>query len=187
MFETERLILRAFQPSDGDVMLSFMNDPEIQAHTTADAVVPRTEKWKENPQKWADAPGLFVILELKETREVIGHLSLSTSFSKNRDATLGITLGTKYAGQGYGTEAMRLVVGYGFRELAFHRIQLSVNETNERALAAYRKVVFVEEGRLRKSLWKGGKFVDRVLMGVLEEEWDAERDCPRLRAPHGDP
>lgn len=171
MFETHRLVLRAFRPNDADIMLAFMNDAEVQAHITFDPVVPRTEKWKENPQKWAEESGLFVVVELKQTGEMMGSLSLDTGVPKNRNATLGIALGRKFMGKGYGTEAMRWAVGYGFKELGLHRVQLNVNETNERALAAYRKVGFVEEGRLRKALWKGGKFVDIVWMGILQDEW----------------
>ncbi|KAI9442288.1 acyl-CoA N-acyltransferase [Lactarius indigo] len=173
MFETRRLILRAFRPNDADIMLEFINDAEIQTHTTLDAVVPRTEKWKENPQTWAEKPGLFVVMELKETGEMIGHLSLNTGVPKNRDATLGISLGRRFMGKGYGTEAMRWAVGYGFKELGLHRVQLTVNETNESALEAYKHVGFVEEGRLRKALWKGGKFVDIILMSILDDEWSS--------------
>jgi len=172
MFETSRLVLRAFRPSDADDMLRFQNDVEVQANTTFEAVVPRTEKWKEeNPFKWAETPGLFVVMELKGTGEMLGSLSLRTGVPKNRDATLGIALGRKFMGRGYGTEVMRWAVGYGFKELGLHRVQLTVNETNERAIAAYRKVGFVEEGRLRKALWKGGKFVDIIMMSILEDEW----------------
>ncbi|KAH8998699.1 acyl-CoA N-acyltransferase [Lactarius akahatsu] len=171
MFETHRLVLRAFRPSDADIMLEFMNDVEVQSQTTLDAVVPRTEKWKENPQKWAETPGLYVVVELKETGEMMGSLSLNTGVPKNRDATFGIALGRKFMGKGYGTEAMKWAVGYGFKELGLHRVQLTVHETNERAIAAYRKVGFVEEGRLRKGLWKGGKFIDIILMSILVDEW----------------
>lgn len=141
MFETNRLLLRAFRSSDADIMLKFQNDVEVQANTTFEAVVPRTEKWKEeNPYKWAEEPGLFVVLTMKETGEMIGSMSLRTGVPKNRDATLGIALGREFMGRGYGTEAMKWAVGYGFKELGLHRVQLTVNETNERAFAAYKKV-----------------------------------------------
>jgi RimJ/RimL family protein N-acetyltransferase len=140
MFETRRLVLRAFRPSDADFMHTVANDAEVQAQVSLDAVVPKTETWKEIPQKWAEQPGLFVVVELKETGEMIGSLSLRTGFSKNRDATLGIAFGKKFLGKGYGTEAMKWAVGYGFKELGLHRVQLTVNETNEGAIAAYRKV-----------------------------------------------
>ncbi len=64
-------------------MFEFINDTESQVQTTLDAVVPRTEKWKENSQAWAEKPGLFVVMELKEIGEMIGHLSLSTGIPKN--------------------------------------------------------------------------------------------------------
>jgi len=152
-------------------MLKIANDAEVQAHMNSDAVVPKTETWKETPQKWADQPGLFVVVELKETGEMMGSLSLSPGFPKNRDATLGIAMGRGFLGRGYGTEAMKWAVGYGFKELGLHRVQLTVNETNERAIAAYKKVGFVEEGRQRKALWKGGRFVDIILMAILDDEW----------------
>ncbi|KAF8272245.1 acyl-CoA N-acyltransferase [Lactarius quietus] len=157
-------------------MLTMANDAEVQAQVSLDAVVPKTETWKETPQKWADKPGLFVVVELKDTGEMIGTLSLNTGFPKNRDATLGIALRRGFLGMGYGTEAIKWAVGYGFKELGLHRVQLTVNETNERAIAAYRKVGFVEEGRLRKALWKGGKFVDIILMAILEDEWSSQTD-----------
>lgn len=152
-------------------MLTIANDAEVQAQVSLDAVVPKTETWKETAQKWAEQPGLFVVVELKETGEMIGSLSLRTGFPKNRDATLGIAFRKRFLGRGYGTEAMKWAIGYGFKELGLHRVQLTVNETNERAIAAYTKVGFVEEGRSRKALWKGGKFVDIILMGILDDEW----------------
>ena len=121
-------------------MLMMANDAEVTAEVTHDAVVPKTETWKETPQRWADQPGLFVVVELKETGEMMGSLSLSTGFPKNRDATLGIAMERRFLGKGYGTEAMKWAVGYGFKELGLHRVQLTVHETNERAIAAYKKV-----------------------------------------------
>ena len=140
MFETHRLVLRAYRPSDADIMLTMANDAEVQAQVSLDAVVPKTETWKETLQKWADQPGLFVVVELKETGEMVGSMSLNPGFPKNRDATLAIALGKRFLGRGYGTEVMKWAVGYGFKELGLHRVQLTVHETNERAIAAYRKV-----------------------------------------------
>ena len=140
MFETHRLVLRAYRPSDADIMLANENDAELQAQLTLEAVTPKTETWKEVPQKWAEKCGLFVVVELKETGEVMGSLSLNLGAPKNRDATLGIALWRRFQRKGYGTEAIKWAVGYGFKEFGLHRVQLTVNETNERAIAAYRKV-----------------------------------------------
>lgn len=74
-------------------------------------------------------------------------------------------------GKGIGTEATRMVVDYGFTRLNAHRVWLGVSSANDRAIACYRKVGFVEEGRLRDEIFAYGKYHNAVRMGILEEEW----------------
>ena len=69
---------------------------------------------------------------------------------------------------------MRVLVDYGFRLRNLNRIFLHVNSTNTRAQSAYRKVGFVEEGRLRRHVWSAGGFDDLVIMGLLRDEWAAQ-------------
>jgi RimJ/RimL family protein N-acetyltransferase len=92
-----------------------------------------------------------------------------------RTATYAILIGPPHQGHGYGTEATRLVVRYGFAELGLHRIQLAVIGGNERALRTYRKAGFVEEGRSRESLYRDGAWHDEIRMSILDREWDAGR------------
>ena len=73
---------------------------------------------------------------------------------------LGIALGREYIGRGYGTDAMRVIVGYGFRELGLHRIQLGVAPFNLAGIRAYQKAGFVEEGRYRESVLHDGRWYD---------------------------
>jgi len=54
-----------------------------------------------------------------------------------------------------------------------NRVYLDVFEYNERALACYRKCGFREEGRLRQDLFKHGRYWDRIVMGILGEEFEA--------------
>jgi RimJ/RimL family protein N-acetyltransferase len=64
------------------------------------------------------------------------------------------------------------MVRYGFQELGLNRIELGVWAFNDRAIAAYRKVGFVEEGRRRQMTFHAGQFHDEVLMSILRSEWD---------------
>jgi RimJ/RimL family protein N-acetyltransferase len=59
-----------------------------------------------------------------------------------------------------------------------HRVDLEVDESNGRGIACYRKVGFVEEGRLRESRFSRGRYWDTIVMSILEDEF---------RARHGDP
>ena len=84
---------------------------------------------------------------------------------------LGIGIGDKtYWGQGYGREAVQLLVDYGFRHHNLHKVWLEVHGRNQRAIRAYRACGFVEEGRLRQHVWSDGAYDDLVIMGVLRPE-----------------
>ena len=76
-----------------------------------------------------------------------------------------------YRGNGYGTDAMRVMLRYGFMELNLHRVHLNVFSYNERAIKSYLKAGFVVEGRQRGTLLRNGRRWDFVYMSVLHEEW----------------
>ena len=92
---------------------------------------------------------------------LVGHIGLWGARPKDRCATLGIALGREYIGRGYGTDAMRVIVGYGFREMGLHRIQLAVAPFNPAGIRAYEKGGFTEEGRLGESVLHDGALVRR--------------------------
>ncbi len=78
----------------------------------------------------------------------------------------------RFWNQGYGSEAMRLMLKYGFETVNLHRIYLRVFENNPRAVRAYEKAGFVHEGRERESHFIGGKYIDTLLMSVIRPDWD---------------
>ncbi len=103
---------------------------------------------------------------------VLGQVSLF-GVTKNRGATLGIVIGREFWGRGLGTEAVRLITGYGFAEMGLHRIQLGVYAYNQRAIRSYRSAGFREEGRRREVAFHGDRWHDEVLMAVLADDWRA--------------
>jgi RimJ/RimL family protein N-acetyltransferase len=74
-------------------------------------------------------------------------------------------------GKGIGTEAVKMLVDYGFNRLNLHRIWLGVNADNDRAVKCYLKAGFKEEGRLREDIFYHGKWADAIRMGILRSEW----------------
>lgn len=65
---------------------------------------------------------------------------------------------------------MRTVCRYGFEKMRLHKISLDVVTENHAAHHIYRKVGFVEEGRLRQVFRRDGQWYDMFLMGLLEGE-----------------
>ena len=102
---------------------------------------------------------------------MIGHIGLFGFDPLARSAEVGLALAADSRGRGYGTDAMRVIVGFGFERRHLHRIHLTVLASNAIAIASYRKVGFVEEGRLRESAWLRGHYEDELRMGLLRSEW----------------
>ncbi len=77
----------------------------------------------------------------------------------------------EYRGKGVGTFAIRTMISHAFFNLNLRRIQLGVLENNIIAINLYKKVGFIEEGRKRKAIYKNGRYIDELVMGLLREEY----------------
>lgn len=98
----------------------------------------------------------------------VGEVVLNDLDSDNRSMNFRISLGTPaMAGQGYGTEATRAVVAYGFDVVGLHRVSLGVYAFNPRARRVYEKCGFVHEGTERDALFWQGQWVDQHRMAIL--------------------
>jgi RimJ/RimL family protein N-acetyltransferase len=102
---------------------------------------------------------------------LVGWCTLTSEDALARHASVGISLALDATGNGYGTDALRVLVDYAFTRRNLRRLHLVVVASNERAIASYHKVGFVEEGRLREHAWVRGVYVDEVRMGLLRSEW----------------
>jgi RimJ/RimL family protein N-acetyltransferase len=178
----ERVRLRGVREDDLPALAKWEMDPGRMA-TLSNWVVPPSEaaakeriaKWSANQQDDVS----FAVETLGDPPALAGNIGLWGARPKDRCATLGIALGREHIGRGYGTDAVRVIVGYGFREMGLHRIQLTVAPFNPAGIRAYEKAGFAEEGRLRESVLHDGRWYDEVLMSILDHEWAARRPSGR--------
>jgi RimJ/RimL family protein N-acetyltransferase len=106
--------------------------------------------------------------------KLIGFVAFDGINWPHGDTFVAIGIGDPdYRGQGYGTDAMRAMLRFGFMELNLYRIQLNTFSYNERAIRSYLKAGFVEEGNMRGMLRRDGQRWDFVYMSVLRDEWNA--------------
>ena len=120
---------------------------------------------KEPPEEY------FFQVRTLEQDCLIGFVGLFPIWA-HQNAWVGIGLGERaYWGKGYGTDAMRLALRFGFMELNLNRVTLNVFEYNPRAIRSYEKAGFRHEGRQRQFLHRNGKRWDVLEMGILREEW----------------
>lgn len=116
----------------------------------------------------------FVIVTLEDDK-MIGTIELKQIDNINRNATLGIFIGDKdYRDKGYGTEAIKIILEYGFKYLNLHNVNLDFMEFNERALNCYKKCGFQENGRRRKCKFVNGRYYDSISMDILADEFKGD-------------
>jgi RimJ/RimL family protein N-acetyltransferase len=169
----DRVRLRGTREADLPTLAGWLMDPGIRS-TQSNIVLPLSEAaarellagWSKN-----DSTEIGLSIEALDGERLVGHVGLFGGSLKDRRRTLGIYIGRPFLDRGYGTDAVRLAVDYGFREIGLHRIELSVLAFNARAIAVYRKAGFTEEGRAREAVYHDGHWYDEVSMAILDHEW----------------
>ncbi|MCK5827072.1 GNAT family N-acetyltransferase [Candidatus Bipolaricaulota bacterium] len=168
----ERLYLRPLEESDLDCCMQWINDSELQTFLGRRHPMGRAQEKEWLAGQYKSEAHFNLAIVLKDGDRHIGNCGFNTIDHANRSAEFGILIGEKDAWhQGFGPEAARLIVQYGFEELGLHRIELEVFSLNPRARKAYEKIGFVLEGTKRESYFRHGTFHDTHIMSILESEW----------------
>ncbi len=184
----QRAVLRPFHlDQDGPALREMLSDPEGLRLTGSnhgpadpaawdDAAEAGFLDWYGSRNRQPDRLDLAVTD--KATGECVGEVVLNDWNEGNRSCGFRTLIGPRGRNRGLGTEAVRLIVGYGFEHLGLHRIALEVYSFNPRARRVYDKVGFVAEGVLRDSLLWDGEWIDTTVMSILAPEWMRHRGHP---------
>ncbi|RSK29356.1 N-acetyltransferase [Bacillus sp. HMF5848] len=114
----------------------------------------------------------FFIID-KQDDEIVGEVVLNDIDWKNRSASTRIGIFQEEdCNKKFGTEALSLLLQYGFGMYQLHRIELQVYSFNERAIRVYEKLGFKQEGVLRDCLFYNNQYHDAIVMSILETEFN---------------
>lgn len=149
-----------------------MDDPVTRSRSSAAAWVPVSLVCEPSPFAAADTEAVarFSVVELSGSR-LAGAATMWGIDLHNRMAHLGLTLLPHARGRSLGTDVVEVLCHYGFVLRGLHRLQVDTLADNPAMIRAAQSSGFVEEGRLRRSAWVTGEFVDEVILGLLAEEW----------------
>ena len=135
--------------------------------------IPGEKEWLDRASK-DNANIKFNIIDLNNNK-LIGAIGLENFNWIARSAVVGIFIGeSNYRSNGYGTEAINLLLEYGFKYLNLHSIRLDLLDINERAHKCYLKCGFKDTGRTRESIFLNGKYYDKLHMDIIENEFSGE-------------
>ena len=167
----ERIYLSPRNNEEIEKFTQWLNDFQTTDYLGRSSYIITLESEKQYFEETIDKNYNFFIVTLDDDK-LIGTVGLEKFDAINRTATLGIFIGDKeYRSQGYGTEAIKLILDYGFNYLNLNNIKLDLMSFNERALKCYQKCGFKEYGRRRKCKFINGKYYDCIEMDILAEEF----------------
>ena len=174
ILETERLLLKPVEADDLKYLLNLRWNSEVMDYLIHDPISYKNQiDWFNNLNKKDLALSIF----LKEETEVriIGTIGLYEINTRHQRAIWRIRLDPEWQGKGYATEAIRLILDYGFNTLNLNKITSDSFADNEAIVNLTLKLGFKQEGLLVGHYFHKGKFRDAIQFGLLREDFNENK------------
>ncbi len=170
--EGKRVYLSPMSLDDAEKYVKWLNDFKVTdgLNGSQNMVTLEGEKeWITNQTKEGNFQ--FAIIRTADN-ELIGNCGFNKIDQVNGTGNIGIFIGEEEnRGKGYGTEALKLLISFGFDYLNLNNIMLSVYSFNERAIKCYKKLGFKEIGRRREAYIKCNERYDDIFLDMLRSEY----------------
>jgi hypothetical protein len=173
MITGKKVLLSGVEEEHLPILLKWRNNPEFRKYYREYRVLTIEDKknwWKSkicNDDTWQ-----FFVVKPLDKDFVIGSIGLTYIHPIYKTAEFSITIGhERYRGGGYGSDALRTLVKYGFEQLNLNRIWCEVYSNND-AIGIYRHIGFKDEGKLRQTVFKNGEYLDSYVLGMLKSDYD---------------
>ncbi len=177
----ERLRLTALSAADIPMLVRWWEDGTFLRLFDAEPAYPFNEQqMADKVEQWRKEPGTFMFAARPlDGDELIAFAELDGIVWSQRTGWISISIGDPARrGQGFGAEALRLLLSYAFDELNLYRVQLTVFSYNPGAIRLYEKLGFAREGVLREAIHRDGARHDMLVYGLLRREWEAHQAGP---------
>ncbi|MCR4336252.1 MAG: GNAT family N-acetyltransferase [Candidatus Omnitrophica bacterium] len=175
MFKHSDLIMRTVEEGDLEKMRKLRNDPStwtmLEHVNFIDAEAQR--QWFQKIRSASTDRRYYILCD--DQNDFIGIVRSDQIDQANRSIRIGVDIVPELRGKGFGSRAFQLLKKFCFDYLNMHRVWLAVLETNKVALALYKKQGFKKEGIYRSAVFRDGKYLDYIIMSILEDEYRAKR------------
>lgn len=175
LLEGKKIYLRPFEPGDIEAVFQGVNAAENRRLTGTHRLFSRASIAAFMEKVAGDDSRVDLAIVTQADNETVGEVVLNETDFFNRSANIRIGIyNEKDYSQGYGSEAMRLMLGHAFGSMNLHRVELGVYEFNPRAIHVYEKLGFKREGVIRDALYHNHRYHDMITMSILEDEFRAK-------------
>jgi [ribosomal protein S5]-alanine N-acetyltransferase len=165
----ERIYLREVRPTDvNDNYYQWLNSPNVTTYLESRFFPHSVESLRAYCEaQFAASDIVFLAIVLKDGDRHIGNIKLSRINWIHRTAEVGLLIGEEDCwGQGFATEAIRVISVYAFETLNLRKITAGCYSSNPASAGAFEKAGFIREGVLPGRVYDRGNYVDTVLLGL---------------------
>jgi ribosomal-protein-serine acetyltransferase len=106
---------------------------------------------------------------------IAGTIGFNEISRPHKIGVIGYWLGEKYQGKGIMSRAFSALVDYGFEKAGLNRIEVRAASGNVKSRALPEKAGFMEEGRIRDAEWLYDRYVDHIVYGLLNKEYESRK------------
>lgn len=184
--ETERLLLRKLVMKDAQsVFNNWLSDERVSDNRVSPAhkqVSETTESLAKIVAKYESKNLCYWGIELKADGELIGEIDLYDFDSMTGNCEVSYSIGYKWWNQGYGSEALKAVVEFGFDYMNVHKISAAHNTDNPASGRIMVKAGMEMEGIVRHMIRNAkNQYKDCAIYGILQEEYISHNASPKIR------
>jgi ribosomal-protein-alanine N-acetyltransferase len=167
---SEKIQLRPIQLADASLIYRWKNDPVVQQMALRPGASITLQSQQQDIQQAIDSPEqVYLMIELKQTRQAIGYIRIHWMDEEHRSAWLRFALGAE-RGKGYAHDALTCFLSTLFLH-GLHRIEAEVYEFNTASLALLARLGFQREGLKRQAHFDGERYHNILILGLLKEDY----------------
>lgn len=173
VLNTEDLHLRPLRLADVTGMYAMLSDPECMKYWCKPALTDiddALEVLREDIESDNQGDSICWAITRRGQDEMIGKCILLQFSPGNHRAEIGFMLNRDYWRQGFMQQALEAVIDFAFNTLGFHRLEADVDPDNAGSLGILEKLGFEREGLFRDRWLTGGKWVDSVMLGLINPD-----------------
>lgn len=168
----DRVALHTVEEADLDAFARARSDPDIRMPLSIDT--PQNREGLESffEETVSDEEGAWFVATVDE--ETVGAAMFPEVRESDGLGEIAYWILPEYQGEGYGREAVSLLLEYGFEELRLNRVAADCLATNDASRGLLESLGFSSEGRFREATFQHGSHVDVLRYGLLADEWRAD-------------
>ena len=176
--KTDRLILRKLSPNDFRYIFENYSEEDIKSflgHNSDEDYKKEKNRYQNGYTTYNRSFEYFQIID-KTSMNIIGGCGFHNWYFEHRRAELGYALTNEnFRGQGIMSEALKVVIDYGFNKMNLHRIEALIGSENIPSLKLMKKFNFIKEGVLRQHYFINNEFEDSNIFSRLKTDYNSER------------